>query len=148
MSGGLKLRDHYQQVWSNLALYRDYRANVMAKYIVQENNCSRRDIEGFVRDACEAKVTCLLWDIDLRFPDPPAAIISALAFLHHLAQLNRMSLAPANIGLKSANRDELLGKIENACRALNETETESGAGFQIAEVDGKINECAAAALVP
>jgi|HubBroStandDraft_1064217.scaffolds.fasta_scaffold64321_3 radical SAM family protein len=116
----LKQRDYFLKVWANLEIYLDRGALVIAKYIMQGNNCSRRDIEGFIQHAYGGGISLLQWDIDLRFPDPSPQIIDGLAYLHHLARAKGLSLTPANIGLKSANREEVISRIESACRALEE----------------------------
>lgn len=118
----VKTRDHYEEVWTHMAVYLARGAKVMAKYIMQENNCSAQDIEGFVSDGCEAGVSGLLWDIDLRYPAPASEVITGLAHLHHLARLSGLSLAPANIGLKSANRDSVIESVGRAFRALDDKE--------------------------
>jgi hypothetical protein len=117
----VKQRDHFRQVWANLGTYLARGAIVIAKYIMQENNCSAADIEGFVSLACETGIAFVQWDIDLRFPDPSPGTLNGLAYLHNLARAEGLSLQPANIGLKSANRDIVLARIEAACRLLDET---------------------------
>jgi pyruvate-formate lyase-activating enzyme len=124
----VKARDHFRQVWENLAVYRDHGATVIAKYIMQENNGSEKDIEGFVRRARSERIPLLQWDIDLRFPDPSEAIIASLAYLHHLAEIEGLPLSPANIGLKSSNREGVLGRIAQAAGRLG-TEAVASARF-------------------
>lgn len=112
----VKQRDHFDKVWENLTIYRARGSEVNAKYIVQENNCSSRDIEGFIRLVGKAGISRVQWDIDLRFPDPSPQVVNGIAYLHHLARAERLSVTAANIGLKSAARDEVIAKIEAACR--------------------------------
>jgi pyruvate-formate lyase-activating enzyme len=114
----VKQRDHFPRVWANLAAYREGGAEVVAKYLMQGNNCAAAEVAGFIRCALATGIHCLQWDIDMRFPDPTPDIISGLAYLHHLAEREGLSLTPGSIGLNSASRLEICAKVQAARRAL------------------------------
>src|SRR5262249_22097925 len=65
----IKKRDEYKTVWRNMFLYRQHGAHVVVKYIVTEENCSRKEIHAFVQDARRHGRPFVLADIDHRYPD-------------------------------------------------------------------------------
>lgn len=116
----VKARNHFCKVSENLKTYRTRGAEVIAKYIMQGNNCSVPDIEGFIGLARQINIPLVVWDIDMRFRDPAPEIIAGLARLHLLARTEGLSILPANIGLNAEDRDGLIAKIQSACRALDD----------------------------
>src|SRR5688572_27893993 len=74
-------RDEYKTVWGNLLLYRQHGAQVVVKYIVTEENCSRKEIRSFVKDVLRHGQPVVLADIDHRYPDVNSSVLAGLAFM-------------------------------------------------------------------
>ena len=110
----IKKNDQFERVWKHLAFYHRHGAMVVAKYIMQENNCDRTNLKRFIQRAREAKVDVVLPDIDLRFPDPKREIIEALAFLRYEAVRACLPLQFGSTGVNSAPEFDVEKRVDVA----------------------------------
>jgi pyruvate-formate lyase-activating enzyme len=97
----IKKRDEYKTVWDNLLRYRRRGAQVVVKYIVTEENCSRKEISSFVQDVLRHGKPIVLADIDHRHPDVSPAILAGLAFMKLTAWSSGLDFAFGETGSDS-----------------------------------------------
>jgi pyruvate-formate lyase-activating enzyme len=97
----MKKRDEYRTVWRNLFLYRQRGAHVVVKYIVTDENCSRKEISSFVQDVVRHGRPLVLADIDHRYPDVNSEILAGLAFMKLTAWSSGLDFAFGETGSDS-----------------------------------------------
>src|SRR5262249_30350849 len=113
----IKEGDEYQTVWRNLLLYRRRGAQVVVKYIVTEENCSRKEIRSFVQDVRRHGRPLVLADIDHRYPDVTSAILAGLAFMKLTAWSSGLDFAFGETGSDSYPEKQIPTLVEKSFRA-------------------------------
>lgn len=113
----MKKRDEYQSVWRNLLLYRRRGAHVVVKYIVTEENCSRKEISSFIQDALRHGQPLVLADIDHRYPDVNSAILAGLAFMKLTAWSSGLNFAFGETGSDSYPEKQIPLLVEKSFRS-------------------------------
>jgi len=113
----MKKRDHYRTVWRNLFLYGRRGAQVVVKYIVTEENCSRREIRSFVNDVRRHGRPLVLADIDHRFPDVSSAILAGLAFMKLAVWSSGLEFAFGETGSDSYPEKQIPKLVEKGFRS-------------------------------
>jgi len=114
----IKKRDEYRTVWRNLLMYRQRGACVVAKYIVTEENCSRKEIRAFVQDALRHGRPFVLADIDHRCPDVSSAILAGLAFMKLVVWSSGLDFAFGETGSDSYPEKQVPLLVEKRFRSL------------------------------
>jgi sulfatase maturation enzyme AslB (radical SAM superfamily) len=138
----IKKKDQFERVWEHLAFYRQHGAMVVAKYIVQENNCDRVNLKRFIRYARKAKVNLVLPDIDLRFPEPKQQIIEAIAFLRYAAFRAGLHIQIGSTGLNSAPEFGVEKRVDEALNHVwYEEEKVRKLGFWLSQAVRALREC-------
>jgi uncharacterized Fe-S cluster-containing radical SAM superfamily protein len=113
----MKKRDEYRAVWRNLLLYRRRGAQVVAKYIVTSENCSRKEISSFVRDALSHGRPHVLGDIDHRYPDVSADVLDGLAFMKLKVWSAGLEFACGETGSDSYPEKQIPTLVEKSFRS-------------------------------
>lgn len=110
----IKHRNCYDAVWRNLQTYIFAGAQVTVKYLMFSGNCSRKEIDRFVRDALRFGRPSIVGDIDHRQPDPKKEIIEGLAYLKWLAEMESLSYSCGETGADSAPEFNVAERVEAA----------------------------------
>jgi uncharacterized Fe-S cluster-containing radical SAM superfamily protein len=113
----MKKRDEYKLVWHNLLFYRRRGAEVIVKFIVTEENCSRLEILSFIQDVLRHGRPLVLADIDHRFPDVSASILSGLAFMKLKAWSSGLDFAFGETGSDSYPEKQIPALVEKRFHA-------------------------------
>jgi hypothetical protein len=113
----MKKRDEYETVWRNLLLYRTRGAHVVVKYIVTDENCSRREIGSFIRDVERHGRPFVLADIDHRHPDVNSSVLEGLAYMRLIARSSGIDFGFGETGSDSYPEKQIPLLVEKRFRA-------------------------------
>jgi sulfatase maturation enzyme AslB (radical SAM superfamily) len=110
----IKKKDFFDRVWRNLERYVDLGCHVVAKYIMTEENCERRELELFIDRVKRTGIRSIVIDIDYNFPDPSPRVLAGLAMLKRMAFDRRIHAGCGFTGAKFTPEMNVEGKIDAA----------------------------------